>query len=97
MHALLACLTAGVANVAAARGITLTELRSTVEGVLDLRGILGLDDSVRNGFQEIKVPFALHGDDPEALRALVEQSSARSAVLDVLTHGTPVSIEVDAD
>jgi len=96
LHALAACLTAGVANVAAARGVTLTEVSSTVEGDIDLLGILGLSDSVRNGYQQLRVSFVIRGDDPEKLRAVVEQSRRRSAVFDVLTHGVPVSIDVDA-
>ena len=97
LHALAACLTAGLANIAAARGITLTEVESTVEGDIDLLGILGLSDgSVRNGYQQIKVSFKLRGDDPEKLRKVVEQSRQRSAVYDVVTNGVPVEIEIDA-
>src|SRR5262245_62114941 len=97
LHALAACLTAGLANIAAARGVTLTEVRSTVEGDIDLNGILGLDPSVRNGFQGITVRFSVKGDAPaEKLRALVEQSRARSAVYDIITSQVPVSIEVEA-
>ena len=96
LHALAACLTAGIANVAAARGVTLSEVSSTVEGDIDLLGILGLSDSVRNGYQQIRVHFVIRGDDPEKLRAIVEQSRRRSAVFDVLTRGVPVSIDVDA-
>ena len=96
LHALAACLTAGLANIAAARGINLTEVSSTVEGDIDLLGILGLSDGVRNGYQGIKVSFRLRGDDPEKLRQVVEQSRRRSAVYDVVTNGVPVAIEVDA-
>ena len=96
LHALAACLTAGIANVAAARGITLAEVSSTVEGDIDLLGIIGLSDQVRNGYQRIKVSFTVRGDDPEKLRSVIEQSRRRSAVFDVLTNGVPVSIEVDA-
>jgi uncharacterized OsmC-like protein len=96
LHALAACLTAGLANIAAARGVNLTEVSSTVEGDIDLLGILGLDNEVRNGFQDIKVSFRLRGDDPEKLREVVEQSRRRSAVYDVLTNGVPVAIDVDA-
>ena len=69
---------------------------STVEGDIDLLGILGLSDEVRNGYQQIKVSFKLRGDDPEKLRKVVEQSRQRSAVYDVVTNGVPVAIEVDA-
>jgi uncharacterized OsmC-like protein len=96
LHALAACLASGLANIAAARGVTLDEVTTTVEGDIDLRGILGLSDEVRNGFQQIAVRFALRGDDADKLRAVVEQSRRRSAVYDLLTHGLPVSIEVDA-
>jgi uncharacterized OsmC-like protein len=96
LHALAACLTAGIANVAAARGVTLTEVSSTAEGDIDLLGILGLSDDVRNGYQQIKVSFVIRGDDPDKLRSVVEQSRRRSAVFDVITNGVPVSIDVDA-
>jgi uncharacterized OsmC-like protein len=96
LHALAACLTAGLANVAAARGVNLTEVESTVEGDIDLLGILGLSDEVRNGYQQIKVSFKLRGDDPAKLRKVVEQSQKRSAVYDIVTNGVPVVIEVDA-
>ena len=96
LHAIAACLTAGIANIAAARKVNLTEVSSTVEGDIDLLGILGLSDGVRNGYQGIRVNFVLRGDDPDRLREVVEQSRQRSAVFDVLTNGVPVSIDVDA-
>jgi uncharacterized OsmC-like protein len=96
LHGLAACLTAGIANIAAARGVELTEVSSTVEGDINLMGLLGLDPDVRNGFEQVRVAFTLRGPDPEALRRVVDQSKARSAVLDVLTNGIPVSITVDA-
>ena len=96
LHALAACLTAGIANIAAARGVKLTEVSSTVEGDIDLLGILGLSDQVRNGYQQIRVGFTLRGDDPDKLRSVVEQSRQRSAVFDIVTNGVPVSIDVDA-
>lgn len=97
LHGLAACLTAGIGNIAAARGIRLESVESTVEGDIDLRGILGLSDEVRNGYQRIRVSFRIAGDAPaEKLRAIVEQSRSRSAVFDVLTRGVPVEIEVEA-
>jgi len=95
LHAVAACLTAGIANIAAARGVVLHEVSSTVEGDIDLLGILGLSDTVRNGYQGIRVNFRISADaSEEDVRALVEQSRARSAVYDVLTSGVPVSIDV---
>ena len=97
LHALAGCLTAGLANIAAARGVELSEVTSTVEGDIDLNGILGLDPNVRNGFQRIRVSFDVKGDAPaEKLRALVEQSRSRSAVYDIIANGVPVAIEVKA-
>jgi uncharacterized OsmC-like protein len=96
LHALAACLASGLANIAAARGVELAEVTTRVEGDIDLLGILGLSDEVRNGFQQISVHFTLRGDHPDKLRAVVEQSRRRSAVYDMLTNGVPVSIEVDA-
>ena len=94
LHALAACLTAGLANIAAARGVRLEKVTSTVEGDIDLLGILGLDREVRNGYQAIRVHFHLVGDAPEeTLRELVERATARSAVYDVLTAGTRVEID----
>lgn len=94
---LAACLTAGIANVAAARNIELTKVESTVEGDIDLNGILGLDAEVRNGFEAIRVRFSIQGDaSPEELQRIVDQSRRRSAVYDILTNGVPVSIDTDA-
>jgi uncharacterized OsmC-like protein len=96
LHALASCLTAGVANIAAARGVTLYEVESIVEGDIDLRGILGLSDEVRNGYQGIRVNFTIRGDAPaEKLEQIVEQSRKRSAVYDVFTNGIPVEISVN--
>jgi len=97
LHAIAACITAGIGNIAAARGVKLTSVESTVEGDIDLRGILGLSDEVRNGFQQMRVDFRITGDaDPQKLREIVDQAKARSAVYDVLTNGIPVAITVDS-
>jgi uncharacterized OsmC-like protein len=95
LHALGACLMAGIANVAAARGVRLTEVEALVEGDIDLRGILGISDEVRNGYENLHVTFTIKGDAaPEKLREIVEQSRRRSAVFDVVTRGVPVAIDV---
>jgi uncharacterized OsmC-like protein len=96
LHALAACLTAGLANIAAARNVRLTEVKSTVVGDIDLNGILGLNPDVRNGYQNVSIRFTVKGDAPaEVLRGLVEQSRKRSAVFDIITNGVPVTIDVD--
>ena len=97
LHALAACITGGIANIAAARGVTLREVESTIEGDMDLLGILGMSKTVRNGYQGIRASFSIKGDaPPEQLQDIVEQSRARSAVFDVLTNGVPVSLSVNA-
>lgn len=93
LHALATCLTAGIANIAAARGVTLRRVESRIEGDIDLQGILGLSKEVRNGFQAVRVTFDIDGDaTPEKLQEIVRQAQARSAVFDVMTNGIPVSI-----
>lgn len=97
LHALATCITGGIANIAAARGVTLTEVESTIEGDIDLLGIFGMSKAVRNGYQGIRASFSIKGDaPPEKLQEIVEQSRARSAVFDVLTNGVPVSLSVNA-
>ena len=96
LHALATtCLMAGVGNVAAARGVKLNKVEAKIEGDIDLRGLLGLSNEVRNGYQDIKVSFETDGDaSPEQLEQIVMQSKARSAVFDVITNGVPVSVAV---
>ena len=95
LAALASCLTSGLANIAAVRKISLESVESTVEGDIDLRGILGLSGEVRNGYSQIRVGFRVRGEAPDAkLRALVEQAVARSAVYDVLTKGVQISVDV---
>ena len=92
---LAGCLTAGIANIAAARGVTLRSVTADVHGDIDIQGILGLSDDVRNGYEAIGIDFTIDADAPaEKVAAIVEQSRARSAVFDVLTNGVPVEINV---
>jgi uncharacterized OsmC-like protein len=92
---LASCLTAGVASVAQNRGIQLRSVESTVEGHHDIRGILGVDSDVRNGFDDIKVTFTIDADaSKEEIEALVAQSQKRSAVFDALANPTEVTVEV---
>lgn len=93
LHALAACLTTSLVYVAAARKVRLTEVESTLEGEMDVRGALGLSDEVRNGFSAIKVSFKVKGDaSPEKLREVVERAQARSVVFDIVSHGVPVEV-----
>jgi uncharacterized OsmC-like protein len=95
LHALAACLTTSLVYVAAARGVKLTEVESTLEGDMDVRGALGLDDDYRNGFERVRVSFKVVGDAPEEkLREVVERARRRSAVYDIVSNGVPVDVEV---
>lgn len=95
LAALASCLTGGVAAVAQHRGIQLRSVKSIVEGDVDVRGILGMDPDVRNGFGAVRVRFEIDADASEAdIRALVAQSQKRSAVFDLITNPTNVHVEV---
>ena len=93
--ALASCLTAGVAAVAQYREIQLRSVTATVEGHMNVLGILGADPDVRNGYRDIRVRFDIDADaSREDIEALVAQSQKRSAVFDVLTNPTDVVVEV---
>ena len=94
--ALGSCLTAGIAAVAQQRKIQLNSVSATIEASMDLHGILGADPDVRNGFSDIKVSYDIDADaSPQDIEALVAQSQKRSAVFDVLTNPTNISVEVN--
>ena len=92
---LASCLSAGVASVAQNRGIQLRSVEAVVEGAHDIRGILGADTDVRNGFNDVKVTFNIDADaSRQEIEALVAQSQKRSAVFDALTNPTNVTVDV---
>ena len=92
---LASCLTAGVAAVAQLREIQLRSVSATLEAGMDIRGILGADSDVRNGFDGIKVIYEIDADaSPDDIKALVAQSQKRSAVYDIITNPTNVTVEV---
>ncbi len=97
LSALAACITAGIGNIASARQIKLTSVKTSVEGDIDLQGLLGLDPEVRNGFGAIRADVWIEGDaSAEKLEMIVQQSVARSAVFDMLKNGTEVDVNVAA-
>ena len=95
LSALASCLTAGVASVAQNRGIQLRSVKATVEGDMDLYGILGIDADVRNGFSGIRVTFDIDADaSKDEIAAVVAQSQKRSAVFDIITNPGNVRVAV---
>jgi len=90
---LSACITAGIGNIASMRQIKLHSVETMIEGDIDLQGIFGMNEDVRNGFNGIRATFRISGDAPaEMLEKVVRQAVARSAVFDVMTNGVPVSV-----
>jgi uncharacterized OsmC-like protein len=95
LAALAGCLTAGIAAVAQNREIQLHSVTATLEAPMDVQGILGIDSDVRNGFDGIKVTYDIKADaSPDEIKAIVAQSQKRSAVYDVITNPTNVTVEV---
>ncbi len=93
---LAGCLTAGIASVAQHREIQLRSVSATVEGDMDLLGILGGDSEVRNGFSGIKVHYTIDADaSPDDIQALVAQSQKRSAVFDIVSNPTSITVDVN--
>jgi uncharacterized OsmC-like protein len=95
LAALGSCLTAGVAAVATHRGVQLRSVTASIEGDMDIQGILGIDPDVRNGYSAIRVRFQIDADADRAdLEAIVAQSQKRSAVFDIVTNPTNVVVDV---
>jgi uncharacterized OsmC-like protein len=93
LAALAACLTTSLVYHASARGIVLEEIESELSGDVDLRGFLGMDDNVRNGFQQVQVVFKIKANaSEEMLQELVELAQERSPVLDMISNPTPVTV-----
>ena len=96
LSGLASCLTAGVAAVAQRRGIQLHSVKASLEADMDIQGILGMDDEVRNGFGAIRVHFDIRADaSADDIKALVAQSQKRSAVFDIITNPTNVFVTVN--
>jgi uncharacterized OsmC-like protein len=96
LHALASCLTTSMVYHAAARGVHIEEVESSLEGDLDLHGFLELDKNVRNGYQGIQVKFKIKADVPdEQLQELGQLGPGHSPVFDSLTNGVPVSVTAE--
>jgi uncharacterized OsmC-like protein len=93
---LAGCLTAGIASVATNRAIQLNAVKATIEAPMDIQGILGIDSDVRNGFEGITVKYQIDANaSDDEIAAIVAQSQKRSAVFDIITNPTNVTVEVN--
>jgi uncharacterized OsmC-like protein len=96
LHALAACVTSTMVYHAAARGIAIVEVESALDGDIDLRGFLGIDKNVRNGFSEIRLNFKIKADVPDdRLQELSSLGQRYSAILDTITKGVPVKVTAE--
>ncbi len=98
LSALAGCLTTSLVYHAAAKGIKIDQVESTLEGNLDLRGFLGMDENIRNGYEGIQVNFKIKSDAPkEQLEELVQLAKKRSPVCDIISNPTPVNVSLVND
>lgn len=98
LHALAGCLTTSLVYHAAAQGIKIDAVESKFEGDLDLRGFLGMNEDVRNGYEDIRVTFKIKSDAPEEkLKELCELAQKRSPVFDIVTNRVPVDVQLKVD
>jgi uncharacterized OsmC-like protein len=96
LHALAACVTSSMVYHAAAKGITIEEIESSIEGDIDLRGFLGLDENVRNGYEQIRMKFKIKADVPDdQLQELCAMGPRYSPVFDSITKGVPVKVSAE--
>src|SRR5689334_24316398 len=96
LHALAACVTTSLVYSAAARGVRLTSVESTLEGELDVQGALGINtEDYRNGYEQIRMTIRISGDAPaEKLREVVRRGTDRSVVFDSVLNGVPIAVDV---
>ena len=96
LAALAGCLTTSLIYHAAAQGVKIDEVESTLKGDLDLQGFLGLSEKIRNGYEHIDVTFKIKADaSEEKLRELVELAQKRSPVFDIISNPTPVHVHLE--
>lgn len=96
LSALAGCLTSALVMSASAKGVRLDAVESSLEGDVDVRGLLGMDDQIRPGYQEIRVTFRITSDAPrETLEECVRLAQERSPVFDIVTNRVPVSVRLE--
>src|SRR5215468_6448579 len=94
LHALASCVTTSMVYHAAARGISIDQVESLLEGNLDLRGFLNLDPNVRNGYQGIRITLRVKANvSDQQFRELTSFGPRFSPVFDTLVRGVPVQVQ----
>jgi uncharacterized OsmC-like protein len=95
LHSLAGCLAASIAYHAAARGINIEQIETQLEGDIDLRGFLGLDEKVRPGYKQIRVKMRIKADCPESqLKEIAQLGPKYSPVYNTITSAIPVEFEL---
>jgi len=96
LAALSSCLTTTLIYHAAAQGVVIDEVETTLSGDVDLQGLLGMSENVRNGYEKIKVAFKVKSEAPkEKVRELVELAQKRSPVFDIISNPTPIEVSLE--
>lgn len=91
------CLNVVVHTVGEERGIDLENVSIAIEGDLDPRKFLGIDEDPRAGYQEISVRIEVESDaDEEALEALGAAVEERCPVGDNIENPTPTNVAIEA-
>lgn len=96
LHGLAGCMTTTMMLHAAANGIAVDHVESFLEGELDVQGFLGLDETIRNGYQNIKVNFKIEGDLTDEEKQKLISFAYKSPVFDIITNKVPVAVSLDA-
>jgi len=94
LHGLAGCMTTTMVLHAAANGIELESVESSLEGDLDVQGFLGLNPEVRNGYQQIRVTFKVEGDLTDQEKQKLESFVRMSPVFDIVTNKVPVQVNL---
>jgi uncharacterized OsmC-like protein len=94
LHALAGCVTTTLVLHAVARGIRIRTLSTELEGDLDVRGLLALDDAVSPGYEAIRIRLDVQADcTDEELDALVACAQRHSPVCNTVCRPVPVVVE----
>ncbi len=98
LTALAGCLTTTLVYWAAAKGIKLNKVESTLEGDIDLQGFLNLDENVKVGYQSIQMNFKIDSDaSEETLQELIEIAKKHSPTCNTFLNATPVNISLSKE